>query len=241
MSQRNKVKKTICTLVLMCLAAAGFALEMSLGVGAGLDLTSSDLHFTQTGSLIEDKEGQTPIDFKAFFDLTYIQVSAGYMFVHGGNGTVTMNGTSGTVSEPSLQASYLTFAVYAKYPFMFGPTRPPRTNFGKYPFVFGQTRVFPLLGIEYRVNLQYTDALGNDKSSYSGQAQSDLNQLWLEAGLGADFTVGNFFIRPELLIGFKPLSTTDNNALSTLQALGYTSTSLSYFTFNIYLLIGYEL
>jgi hypothetical protein len=67
-----------------------------------------------------------------------------------------------------------------------------------------------------------------------------MNELWLEAGAGADFAFGRFYIRPEVLLGYKPLSTTDNNSITALQGLGATSVSMSYFAIKADVLLGYR-
>jgi hypothetical protein len=161
-------------------AEGGFALDISAGVGAAVDISWSNPKFEQSGVPMADNEGRHPVEIKVFLDVTYLQASLGYIFVNGGSGTITVNDASATIDEPLLKASYLAFAVYAKYPVVFGHRA--RTNYGKY-LGAGPVTLFPLLGLEYRLNLTYTDVLGYDRSSYTGQAQSDLDELWLEAGL----------------------------------------------------------
>ncbi len=81
----------------------------------------------------------------------------------------------------------------------------------------------------------------------TGQEQTDLNQLWLQGGAGVDISLGKLYLRPEILAGFKVLSTTDNNAVSALKnvltAAGFTnvSASASYWTWDFSLMLGYKL
>ena len=41
----------------------------------------------------------------------------------------------------------------------------------------------------------------------TSQQRDDLNELWIQAGAGIDVVIGHFYIRPEMLAGFKPLGT----------------------------------
>ena len=203
---------------------APLPIELSAGAGVVVDFSSQDTRWTQTGAPHEVKSSTTPVDIKAFFDFTYVEASIGYMIVSGGSVATTVSGSTSTASIAG-SLSYITVAAY-----------------GKYPIVLGPVKLFPLLGIEYKVNLTDVDASGKDlKSALTSQQRSDLNELWVEAGVGADVTFGRFYLRPEILIGFKPLSSTDNSALSALQTAGYTFTSLSYLTINAGLLFGYKL
>ena len=202
--------------------AGGFAL--SAGAGGAFDFYSFDIGGAQAGVNSGLKEDSGRIELKAFIDATYLQASIGYIDQHNpGHLTTTVNGSSSS-EEIGGGKSYVTFAAYLEYPFVIGPVK-----------------LFPLLGIEYRLNLTYKDGKSNDlKSTLTSQAQTDLNELWFEAGAGADITFGRVYIRPELLIGSKLRSTTDNNFLSFYKASGATDTWLNYLTFNINLLVGYK-
>ena len=213
------MKKVLIAVLLLGLAIGASALDMSAGAGAAPNFTSGTYNFPSLHGDISLHS--TPVNFVAFFDATYVQISAGYMFVNGG--TATSSGT--TLSMPvGGSASYLSFAAYVKY-----------------PFAFGSFSVFPLLGIEYKLNLTYTDGNGNDKSSLSSQQQADLNEIWFEAGAGADFSFGRFYVRPEMFFGFKPLSTTDNNNVSSTSQTFGTPVTLTWLTVNVELLVGYKL
>ncbi|MGA2764143.1 MAG: hypothetical protein ABSG17_12320 [Spirochaetia bacterium] len=215
------MKKTLVVLVLLSLAISGFALDFSAGLGANLNFESPDLKYTMLGTAYDSKSSVMPINIKAFFDATYLQGSVGYEFISGYSNTVT----PGSTTNYNETLTYMNFALY-----------------GKYPFALGQAiTVFPLLGAEYRLNLTWTSSSGADlKSAQSSQYQSDMNELWLEAGAGADFAFGRFYIRPEVLLGYKPLSTTDNNSITALQGLGATSVSMSYFAIKADVLLGYR-
>jgi len=161
-----------------------------------------------------------PVDIKGFIDLTYLQVSAGYMFVAGGTKFSRDTGRAGFGER----FTYATLAAYLKY-----------------PFGTGAVRFFPLLGVQYRLNLTLTDSAGNDlKSALTSQQRADLDELWIEAGAGMDLSYGGFFIRPEVLVGVKPLSATDRDFLTAAEASGYTDTSLWFLTAGINVLVGYR-
>lgn len=71
--------------------------------------------------------------------------------------------------------------------------------------------------------------------------KDSLNELWLGGGVGADFNLGKFYIRPEVLVAFKLLSKNDNNNIDTVKAAGATNVSFTYLTVNLSLLAGYHL
>lgn len=198
---------------------------LSLGAGAALDLTTwGDLKGNVSGFSAEVKEEMKPIDIKVFVDLTYLQLSAGYVMVNGATGTIGIGSATSTMDLKG-SLTYISFAGYLKYPFQ-----------------LGAVSLFPLIGVEYKLNLTDKDGNGNDvKPALTSQQQADLNELWIEGGAGMDFTLGSFYIRPEVLIGFKPLSTTDNGTIAAAQSSGWTSVSLDYFTINLNILVGYKL
>ena len=223
------MKRMSVVAVLVCVTAGAFGLSVSLGAGAALDLTTwGDLKGDVLGVSAEVKEEMKPIDIKAFIDLTYLQVSAGYMMANGATGTIVVGGSTSTTDLKG-SLTYVSFAAYLKYPFL----GPPKSVF---------PTIFPLLGVEYKLNLTAKDDSGNDmKSTMTSQEQADLNELWIEAGVGMDLTLGSFYFRPEVIFGFKPLSSTDNDTVSAAKASGWTSISFNYFTINLNILVGYKL
>ena len=198
--------------------------SVSTGVGGSVDfLVHPDFQRKYAGDLYEDTYTSFPVDLYAFVDLTFLQISAGYMFVSGGNITSKALGhtNGGSFGE---RYSYATLAAYLKY-----------------PLGAGAVRFFPLLGVQYRLNLTFTDSAGNDlKSGLTAQERADLDELWIRAGVGMDISIGRFFIRPEILAGLKPLSTSDRNTITAYEALGYTDVSVWFLTAGVNLLIGYR-
>ena len=199
-----------------------FAVSAGAGVSAEF-LTHPYLKYGYSGSSYETTYRYWPTwDFKAFVDLTYIQISVGYMFIDTiGSVTSTVNGAT-SEGAAGYAYSYVTLAAYLKYPFSVGPVK-----------------LFPLLGIDYRQNLTYTDGKNDLKSALSSQQQADLNEIWIEAGAGIDVSMGRFFLRPEVLIGLKPLSKTDNDLLTALKA-GGADVSMLFSTVRGCVLAGYK-
>ncbi len=186
-------------------STGAFSLDLSLGVGlTGGSFTSINSYSmvsngpSSGGSTIES---QTPYGAFAFLDATFLQLSVGY-FVADGGSSETYQVSSGTpsnytTSDLDLDTSYLSFSALAKYPFQ-----------------IGNAVLFPLLGVEYDLNLTYTDTNGNNLLSTLASPQ-DANQLWIKAGGGIDFSFGQFFFRPEILVGYKFLNQTERNEITT--------------------------
>jgi len=231
------MKKLFVVLVLLAFTVGGaFAINLSAGVGASIQAYSNTLSDSASSGGVTASASNTinytPLGVSAFFDATYLQAAIGYEVANGGSSTVSGTGVTTTTSSLNQNLSYLLFSAYGKYPFKLGPVS-----------------LFPLLGITYLLNLTYTDSSGNNlKSGLTSQEQADLNQLWIRGGVGADFSLGQkLYLRPELLTGFKILSSTDNdtvtgvkNALTGL-GLSNVSASMGYWSWDLSLMLGYKL
>jgi hypothetical protein len=92
--------------------------------------------------------------------------------------------------------------------------------FGKYPIALGSLVLAPMIGVEYDLNLTYKDSNGSDlKAGLSDDQKADLNQLWLEGGLGADFRVSpSAFFRTQALIGYKINSRLEGDYIDDVEA-----------------------
>ena len=179
---------------------------LGLGVGCSLALETVDVGGNFSGVSTDARLDTFPIGVKLFLDAKYLEASAGWLLAGNGNVTVGVGGyyAQGTLGQT---LSYLTFAAYLKYPFNF------RTS-----------EIFPLLGLEYRLNIAALDSAGNDVTpGLTTQQRADLNELWFQAGGGMDFFFGNLSIRSELILGLKFLSPTDQDGLIALQGAGYSS------------------
>lgn len=218
------MKKYALVPVLFMLVTNAFALDLSAGFAMSLDFSSLVMKGASSGSPFEIRQSTNPLAFKAFLDATYLQISIGFLGVINGSFSETAGGSTstgflmGTLGYVALSADV------------------------KYPFVVGSFEIFPLAGAEYRLNLSYTNGAGIDfKGGLTPQQQSDLSELWLRAGVGADYIVRNFYIRSEVTVGFKPLSASDNAALANMQAAGISSPSIRYFTVTFNMLFGWYL
>lgn len=215
------MKKILLTCLLLFFFSKAFALDFSIGVGYSPHYSIIDLKGVSSGASTEPFRHPPSFTTKFFFDATYLQASFGAMMAN----IITQDATGKFVAF-SGDLFYLDFSAFAKLPLAFGPVT-----------------LFPLVGIEYKLDLTYVDANNNDlKAALPSQAQLDLNELWVEGGIGADIALGDrFFFRLQLFAGIKPLSATDKEALSALQSSADATPSLTYFTFNADLLIGVKL
>lgn len=223
------MKKLCVSLVLLGLAAGAQALDFTVGAGASASYTVRSL---DAGAFLlatlENSLTAWPIDFKGSFDATYVRADVGYRFVSGRHedikGAVLLIPLSSSSEEISEFWSYLSLAAYAKL-----------------PFTSGALTTSPLLGVEYDVSLAYTDSAGNDlKASLTDEQRADLNEIWIKGGIETVIWIfGNFFIKPELIAGFKLLNATDVSLRETAQASTPLKVSLSYWSLQVGLLIGY--
>lgn len=206
-------------LALLCASTPSPGLGFSLGGGMATCFSSAHYSASYAGSAMENVSHFNSMASKVFFDATYFLLEIGLQIDHGSSPDTTTIATTPTFTGT---ATFVTIGGFVKYPFDLGPVL-----------------IFPLLGAQLGVNLSLNDAAGNDlKASLTPAQQLNVNELWLMGGVGVDILLGRFFIRPVALVGFKPLSSVDNNSLSAVRSLGLTSVSLSYLTLNAELLLG---
>jgi len=175
------MKRLLLVLVLVCLAAAAFAGDLSVGVGA------SGSYYMQTmkGPGGEALTTGVPFNFMAFLDSTYLEAAVGYRTVHGFHTKVTP--VAGPVSESddnTSEYSYLTLAAYLRL-----------------PIPLGSIALIPMIGVEY----DYTLAATNDVGAHATSSQlSDLSSLWIKGGLGIEVPISSaVYLRPECLFGYQ--------------------------------------
>lgn len=228
-------KLVLMSAALMLLGIGAFAFDLSAGAGAAVGSYNAkvDLSATVAGSTNTSTTTlkYTPFGIDAFVDATYAQLAVGYRMMNVGSITSSGTGVTTSTTNNNENFSYITFQGLAKY-----------------PFHFGKISVFPLAGILYALNLTATDSVtGTDlKASLTSQQKSDLNEVWLQGGVGADFDFGNFYIRPEGLIGYKLLNQTEKDMLSAMKTaltlLGATnvSGSITYLNYQFAIMVGYK-
>jgi hypothetical protein len=103
------------------------------------------------------------------------------------------------------------------------------TLLGKYPFTITEKfSVFPLLGVEYQIALLEWRKPDGDKvyDRKDGMLAADRdkngdpyplsawNSFWIDVGAGVDYYIrGNFFLRGEILFGFRLMTAYETGAL----------------------------
>ena len=204
------MKKLLPVLVLVLLAAGAYALD--LGAGGGASIGSVCRQFSAEQYTIwdsyKDRFTTVPFGFTAFFDATYAQVAVGLLT--NGNTHETWTGVIGgsTITndaDDNYCTGFLSLALM-----------------GKYPFPLGRFTLFPLLGIQYDLNLWAKDETGADlKASMTDQQKADLNQFWFKGGAGVDFRLAkNLSLRSELVLGFKLHNQAERDRVETAESGG---------------------
>jgi hypothetical protein len=207
-TERNpSMKKLLAISLLVPLATAAFALDLSARVGANVGAFSSSYRYEEWGwDSYTDLWTTTPFGFSTYFDATYGVAAIG--FRANGNtkyewtritGPITIN----DFSEDGNRSGFLSLSLL-----------------GRYPFTLGPVTLFPLLGIEYDLNLYYKDENGaNLKAGFDAQQKADLNQFWFKFGVGSDISVyKGLYVRPLVLFGFKLLNSAEKTDLQDAQA-----------------------
>jgi hypothetical protein len=219
------MKKQICTVIMVLTTAAVFSADFSLSAGAGGLLGGVFTRYTlsadgtKNGDRIKIDTAQDISQFNyglfAFFDATYGVFSVFYQ-----NGVNTFN-------EPV----YVSGAVDGK---MSGKGWESALGFsllGKYPFSLNnKLSVFPLLGLDCQLCLKQrrTDETGwvydrtvreTDQSGTPFQL-ADWNSFWVNLGGGLDFMLpSRFFIRGELLYGFRLMTSYETKNLNDMKSM----------------------
>jgi hypothetical protein len=109
---------------------------------------------------------------------------------------------------------------------------------GKFPITFGSITVFPIAGVEYDLNLSYTDSAGNDlKAGMDSTAKTMLERLYVKGGLGLDYSISQSMIfRIQALYAYKFKS--ENDKSWDTWAIGYPYTNYSNITSKVDIVVG---
>jgi hypothetical protein len=197
------MKKILLALLIAVIVAGGaFAVDFKMSAGVGGLMSGqiggggSESSVSGSGVSMKITTEYTDIAFGAyaFFDATFVEVTAAYFFSAGVLSTsVTttpssfLAGTSSYVSE----MSGLNLGLFGKFPFALGD----------------KFRLFPLVGIDYQV---VTDYLMHASGGSSGTLvrngknipPSDFSSLWFKGGIGADVSFTDaIYARLEALFG----------------------------------------
>lgn len=222
------MKRQICTVFLVLAAAAAVSGgDFSFSAGAGGILGGLFTRYTLSADgMVEDariqieasqKMNQFSYGFFAFFDATYCVLSVFYQ-----NGANTYRETADvSVIANNVDnsgkgwESMLGFSLLGKYPF---------------PLSHRMT-VFPLLGLDYQICLNQsrtqvdgwiydrTDGLRERDKDGKAYRLEDWNSLFVNLGGGVDFMLPmNFFLRGELLYGFRLMTSYETKNLDLMKS-----------------------
>jgi hypothetical protein len=195
------MKKIALALILVTLASLAFAIDFSAGLGETAGYGASTLTVSSASGSGTSIASGVPLGVVAFFDATYAQASVGWQMVLGShlNSTQTILGSTNTTdTDLTMTIGNLTLALY-----------------GRYPFTLGSITISPLLGVEYDINLIETVSGIDQRAGMTGDQLANLNELWIKAGVSADFRLSSrFYVRPALLFGYKFLSRSQSDTIS---------------------------
>jgi len=142
----------------------------------------------------------------AFFDGKYVEIAFGY---YSGGGKWVSAAVSNSEKLPDMLRTGINFGALVKYP-------------------FGSDKVkgFPLLGVDYEAStsseLKYR--YGPARLLESG----GFSALWFRFGGGLDIGLGErFYLRSELLLGWRTANTFEKDAVSTEKIYGSTANTVS--------------
>ena len=205
-----------------------FCVDFSLSAGVGGLFGSFFSRYTLTANgIIQGAENkidsnqevnQLNYGFFVFVDATYAEFNVFYQ-----NGAYTYReGAAISALRSDVDQSgrgwdsALGFSLLGKYPFQISP-------------VFN---VFPLLGLEYEISLKQrrtqadgfiysrNDGMREFDKDNKGYTLADWNSFWIKLGGGADFRLaGNFFLRGELLYGFRLMTSYETKNLEYMKAM----------------------
>ncbi len=202
------MKRLLVIVLLAALAVSAFGLDIDLSAGAGMTFGGfTATQYYEDYLVIYDElkiQGATaPFGFMTWFDATYGTVAVGFRANGNIHTTTTSDGFFGPDSseaDTDQRWGYLSISLM-----------------GRYPFALGPVSLFPLLGIEYDLNLYWKDAAGADlKAGLPDAEKAWLNQVWFKAGAGADIVLWkNLFVRPLVLLGFKVLNADERETIQT--------------------------
>ncbi len=230
-SRRIKfMKKFISVFVIVVLmGAAAFAIETSAGGGVKYTNTMSNLEASESPVTIEISSAMSEVAIYGFFDAKYIQIDLGYSMITGGSLKESLDGMGPLDFSNSADfkgsGSYLTLGVL-----------------GKYPIQVGSVTLFPLLGMESKLNLTLKDEDGNDvKKDMTSSEKSNLNQLWFKAGIGADLNITpKVYVRPSILFGTKLKNSEEKDSIAEMEDMG-SDVKFNVFRLDIGAAVGFKL
>jgi hypothetical protein len=198
------MKRLLIVTLFAALAVSAFGIDLSVGAGmsvGGFSATEYYEDYLVIYDVLKIQDVTVPYGVMAWFDATYGTVAVGFRANGNVHTTITSDGFLGPDSsetDTDERWGYLSFALL-----------------GRYPFALGPLSLFPLLGIEYDLNLYWKDVDGGDlKAALPEEEKAWLNQVWFKAGVGADIVLSKgLFVRPLVLLGFKVLNADERETL----------------------------
>ena len=187
------MKKVLIFLLSLGVSGAAFAQmpPVSVGLGMGFELQNATENFNNGGISGTRSLDSSLLNVGIAFDATYLVAKLQYAGQLGKSKfTNKTNGQSDQSNDVDRQMSFLDLSVAGKYPIN---------------LAMG-IAIFPLVGLEYDLNLSASNLGGQEK-------QSDLNDLYLLLGLGVDIHVTpTVYFRPEVNYGFNLTANPSNTA-----------------------------
>jgi len=211
------MKKSILTIALICgmaLLAGAQDIKLSAGAGVNFQPNSLNLKAEQSPVIMEYGQNATSLGINAFFDATYAVVNVEYATQLGKSKNKSSAsgypGATTTETEQETNYTYLNIGLL-----------------GKFPITVAQgISVFPLLGVEYDLNLG-----AKDKETKKDDQKADLNDLFVVAGVGADIgldsVVKGLYVRPLATFGYNLTGVATDPSI-TKNFTGWTISGVSY-------------
>jgi hypothetical protein len=185
---------------------------------------------TAGGLGYKDSENLSVFGANAFINSKYILFSLGYAQTSSSasytvkDNLLGFGDSSGSTSNAPVKIS-VALAIY-----------------GKYPIDLSGLTLFPIVGIEYDLNLSYKDSDANDlTTTMTSNEKADLNALFIKAGLSADIPVADrLFVRPAVFADYKLHSKLESDSIDNIDKAGGKQTITS-IKVDVGLSIGYKL
>ena len=168
-----------------------FAIDMSLGFGGNFSL-DSDIYWNGSNGSFRNRSDDTEHvmtiggEFFVFFDATFIEINIGFKY-------------------GSAKGDYLDGREWSD----FWDNGMPRLSttfgfYGKYPFTLDRFHLFPLLGIQFDINIGNFSRhfINPDGSEGSERSENGTIRFWVKIGAGADFNITKkVYLRPSIFYG----------------------------------------
>lgn len=187
------MKKKIFTILFAAVfTAAGFAIDLSAGIGADYTFAAKTASFKINGEYLKTEERAHYIGLKAFFDIQYAAVTFGADFLIGGIKLKNSKSSKNFLRSISVTDRNI------------GMTDLHLSLLLKYPVTFHDAKIYPLLGFDFNFNVSAKYKGADIKSEMSAEMKKELNRCYFVLGTGYDlYVIGDFFVKTVILLGFQ--------------------------------------